>query len=639
LPSIYQKSAFHTDVDYDTPSSFDSVDGETKTMLSNNSKRVLAIAMVTAFLFMAVSPALVTAQTLPGHDKSGPYIDKLVFDVITQEDQRVIALQDGDIDLIDDQLDPSFLETLVEAENVDVFHKIRQGYGYVEINCQKYPLNNTALRRAIAFALDKQAVSDDVWEGLSQPLDSVVPAGHLFTVEGQMPYTYYEANVEYGNQLLDEAGFLDVDSDGFREAPDGSDFDILVECASVSAIAIECGEILEDALIALNIDGNSEATDFYDYLNRLYFHGDFDIVFLGTSFTNSDVDWLAYNFGGPYASEPYLNLPMFQNATYDAWIDQLLTGTTFEEVYEAAIEMQKILIYECPEIILYNNIQLYPYRTDKFEGWVESVFDGIPGFWTNMKVHMQDALGGPFGGTLVWSNSEDMDTFNHMAAGSGYTQQVLDMCFDQLIKVGPNGEDVPWLAEDWLIETNEDNPAVPDGHMRITFDIVQNATWSDGTQLTAEDVAFTFNFYKEGAGNPYSPDLANMVAAYAPTPYQVVVEFESESYWNLHLCGYDEIIPKHVFETIDPDDWQTFQPDPPSTEWVTSGPFNCSEFIAGEFTELTRNENYFFGLDHTTTPTTPGGGDTVDLTLVLVVGGIGAAVVILVGGFMLMRTR
>ncbi|MFW9847880.1 MAG: ABC transporter substrate-binding protein [Candidatus Thorarchaeota archaeon] len=608
-------------------------------MLTRNSKRVLAMTLVTAFLFMAVSPALVHAQTLPGHYKSGPYLDKIVFDVITQEDQRVIALQDGDIDLIDDQLDPSFLETLVEAQDVDVFHKVRQGYGYVEINCQKYPLNITALRRAIAFALDKQAVSDDVWEGLSQPLDSVVPAGHLFTVEGMMPYTYYEANIAYANQILDDAGFLDVDEDGVREAPDGSDFDILVECASTSTIAIECGEILEEALLALDIDGNSEATDFYDYLNRLYFHGDFDIVFLGTSFTNSDVDWLETSFGSEYADEPYLNLPMFTNETFDSWIPQLKTGTTFEEVYEAAIEMQKILIYECPEIILYNNIQLYPYRTDKFEGWVESIFDGIPGFWTNMKVHLKDSLGGPYGGTLVWSNSEDIDTFNHMAAGSGYTQQVLDGMFDQLIKVGPNGEDVPWLAEDWIVETHDDNSAVPAGHMRITFDMVQNATWTDGTPLTGEDVAFTFNWYKSGAGNPYGPDLVNMVAAYAPTPYQVIVEFNTESYWNLHLCGYDEIIPKHVFESLEPDDWQTYQPDPPASPMVTSGPYNCSEFIAGEFTELTRNPNYFFGLSHETTPTTPTSGGGIDLTLTLVVGAIGAAVVILIGGYVLIRNR
>ncbi len=81
---------------------------------------------------MAVSPALASAQALLGNSKSGPYIHHVVFDVITQEDQRVMAIQDGDIGLIDDQLDPSFLETLVEAENIVVFHKVRQGYGYVQ---------------------------------------------------------------------------------------------------------------------------------------------------------------------------------------------------------------------------------------------------------------------------------------------------------------------------------------------------------------------------------------------------------------------------------------------------------------------------------------------------------------------------
>jgi hypothetical protein len=28
---------------------------------------------------------------VPGHAKSGPYIDKIVYDVLTQEDQRIIA--------------------------------------------------------------------------------------------------------------------------------------------------------------------------------------------------------------------------------------------------------------------------------------------------------------------------------------------------------------------------------------------------------------------------------------------------------------------------------------------------------------------------------------------------------------------
>ncbi|MDF1538592.1 MAG: hypothetical protein P1Q69_06790 [Candidatus Thorarchaeota archaeon] len=129
-----------------------------------------------------------------------------------------------------------------------------------------------------------------------------------------------------------------------------------------------------------------------------------------------------------------------------------------------------------------------------------------------------------------------------------------------------------------------------------------------------------------------------MVAAYAPTPYTVIVEFNTESYWNLHLRGYDEIIPKHVFEEIEPNDWQTYQPDPPATEWVTSGPFNVTEYIAGEFTELTYNHNHFFVVERTSgtpTPTSIDGGG--EFTMMLIVGALGASVVILVGGYVLLR--
>jgi len=573
---------------------------------------------------------------VPGHAKSGPYIDKIVYDVLTQEDQRIIAIQDGTIDLIDDQVDPSYLEQLVEAEDVDVYNMVRNGYGLMEVNCEKYPLNITAFRRAIAFAVDKEAISDDVWEGLSQPQDSMVPATNIHTIEGQLPYTYYESNIELANEILDDAGFLDVDEDGIREAPNGEDFDILVECASVSPQAIEIGEIFEEALLALDIDANSEPTDFYEYLTRLHYHGDYDMVFLGNSFNNFDVDWLIYNYGSAYADEPFLNVVNFRNASFDDWIPQLQFGGTYDEVHEAAIEMQRILVYECPEIICYENVQLYPYRTDRFENFQESVIDGIPGFWTNLKVHLTEDMDGPYGGTLTWSNSEEIDTFNFMATTSGYAQQINNMMWDQLMRVGVKGHDIPWLAESWVLETHDDNAAIPEGHARITFDLIQNATWTDGTLLTGEDVAFTLNYYNDGAGNPYGPDLTEMVAAYSPTTYQVVVEFSSESYWNLHRIGYKPIIPKHVFEETDADDWNEWNPTPPEQAMVTSGPFNVTEHIDGEFTELSYNPNYFFGLDRDA-PLIPPNGGSFDLALALMVGAVGAVVIVVIGAYLLFR--
>jgi peptide/nickel transport system substrate-binding protein len=468
-------------------------------------------------------------------------------------------------------VDPTFLETLLEAEDIEVANVQRNGYGYVVINTQKYPQNITAFRRALAFAVDKEAISDDAWDGLSMPGDSPVPTVNPFTIEGQLPYTYYEANVDEGNRLLDQAGFVIDSGTGFREAPNGEPFSVLVECAQSSPIAIEVGQYVAAALIAMDIDASSVPTDFYEYLNRLYFHGDFDMVFLGSTFTSFDVDWLAYEFWSEYADEPYQNFAMFQNATYDSWRDQLLHATEFEDVYEAAIEMQKILVYEVPFLICYANQLLSAYRTDKFDGYVNDVSDGVPGWWTNYKVHLKDSAGGPYGGTFRWSNPLDIDTFNFMVSSSAYANNINNNMWDSLITIDGAGNDVNWLAESYIAETHEDNSEVPAGYTQFTFNMIQNATWTDGKPITAEDAAFSLNYFRDAPGNPYGVDLSEMTAAYAPTTYKLVVVFNSVSYWHLHTVSYKPILPKHVFTLVGTGGWNLWNPNPPTTPLVTSG--------------------------------------------------------------------
>ncbi|MHA2214023.1 MAG: hypothetical protein ACW992_12755, partial [Candidatus Thorarchaeota archaeon] len=89
-------------------------------------------------------------------------------------------------------------------------------------------------------------------------------------------------------------------------------------------------------------------------------------------------------------------------------------------------------------------------------------------------------------------------------------------------------------------------------------------------------------------------------------------------------------------------EWNLWQPDPLVDEYITSGPFYVSDRVEGEFTELTYNPDFVFAPDRTvptteTTTTTP--PPTADFTMAIVAGAVGAAVVILVGGYVLMRQR
>ncbi|MCK5150818.1 MAG: hypothetical protein KAQ65_03215 [Candidatus Thorarchaeota archaeon] len=567
--------------------------------MSVGKRSFIAVTLLLSIISISLVPITVNGQSVPNTSlKTGPFLDKILYKLITQDDQQVLALYDDEIDIIGNMVDPAFLDTLIETEGLEVANVLRNGYGYISINTAKYPLNITPFRRAFAFALDKERISDIVWDGLSVPQDSCVPQGNPFSIEGLLFYDYYESNITLGNQLLDAAGFVDVTGDDFREAPDGSEFDVEIWCAETSNIGLEVSTIGVETLQALGVNAYVSWTDYYPYFPWYpSWRGDYDMVFLGSSFNNFDVDWLAYEFWSEYADEPYWNHPKWRNASYDSWRNQLLTSISYDEVYEAALEMQRIWVYECPMIITYQNIFLSAYWTEKFEGFVNDVHDGVPCWWTNYKVHLKEDAGGPFGGTLRVSNPLEVDTFNFMITSSQYTMNILQMTYDSLIKRGPDGLDIMWLAESYRIETHDDNPSITDGHTRITFQMLQNVTWSDGKPLTEEDVAFTLNYYRNSPGNPYGADLSDMTAAYSPRPHTVVVEFESESYWHLHTIGYKPIIPKHVFQEIGLNGWNLWEPDPRSDVMVTSGPFNITDYEPGEYVELTRNPNYFFGPD------------------------------------------
>ncbi|MHA2423265.1 MAG: ABC transporter substrate-binding protein [Candidatus Thorarchaeota archaeon] len=613
-------------------------------MSDNLLRKLIGSIFLLSLLLLPFLPIAASAQESTYSFNTGPFVNKILYRTITQDDQQVLALQDDEIDVIGDMVDPSFFDTLLEANNIEFANVLRNGYGYFTINCDKYPLNITAFRRAFAFALDKKRISDDVWDGLSVPQDSCIPQCNPFSIEGQLSYDYYESNTTLANQLLDSAGFEDVNEDGIREAPDGSEFEVKIWSSQTSNIAIEIGEIGVGALQAIGVNASIIWEDWYPYHPWHPPWGrNYDMVFLGSSFNNFDIDWLAYEFWSEYADEPYWNIPNWKNLTFDSWRDQLIHSVSYEEVYEAAIEMQRTWVYECPMVVTYENVLLSAYRTDRFNGFVNDAQDGVPSWWTNYKVHLKDEVNGPFGGTLRIGNPLDIDTFNFMESSSVYSMKILDMLYDSLIRLGPDGLDIPWLAESYKMEIFADNPAISEGYTRITFDITRNATWSDGEILTGNDVAFTLNYYRDSLSNPYGADLTEMTAAYAPNPFSVIVEFNTESYWHLHTVGYKPILPKHVFEDIGAENWN---PDPPTEAMVTSGPFNVSEYVQDDYVELTYNPNYFYGperppvSDDTETTTTNGWNiDSMTLTSGIVTGVSICVIVIVLAVWKLQTNR
>ncbi|MHA2022524.1 MAG: ABC transporter substrate-binding protein [Candidatus Thorarchaeota archaeon] len=533
---------------------------------------------------------------------TGPYVDEVIFRIMTSQDQRILALQAGEIEMCKSFFDPVYYNTLNADPDIEIYRAPRRGYGHLVINCRKYPLNISAFRRAFAFAFDKTRVTAEIFNGFSQEHDSLVPYPNGWCVEDEFTQHYYADQTALGAALLVEAGFTIDAGTGFLLAPNGDSFDISIEYTSSSPeIAGEVAQIGVDALHRLGVDAETRAADFNEYISRLDSHGDYDMVFYATNFYSNDVDWLAYSYWSENADVDHQNPTNFRNTTYDSYRDALLYGTTYEEVFEASAEMQKILHYQVPALVVYVNTYIQGYRNDVFTGHVEDLRNHISGPWTSRKIHKID---GTSGGSVPLSQSCEFASFNFFATQSSMSSSVYiimnENLHSSLYKRGPDVNPLPDLATSMTTETHSDNQAVPDGHTRFSIDIIQNATWSDGTPLTADDVAFTYAYQYESAayGNPAGTVLEELVASYAPTAYRVVLEFSTESYWHFSDFAFDYIIPQHIFNDVDGigyDGWNTWDPVFNATHpHVTCGPFIFSDYNRGEFYRLERNPLFHY---------------------------------------------
>jgi ABC-type transport system substrate-binding protein len=561
----------------------------------------IILIIVSSVEAMQVRGVAVSEESL----QTGPYIDKIIYKVISDQDQRILALQTGDIELDTNFFDPSIhLLTLQADPNISIANTLRNGYWHMTINCAKYPLNISGFRRAFAFAFNKTRAADEIADGFAQIQDSIVPYQNPWCIEEKLAPHYYNPQPNIGNQILDDLGFQINFTTGYRETPEGIPFHIRVGYGC-SSLYQTCAQIGVDALESLHIDAvtvsrcvNDEQTTWQAC----------DMIPFAVNFYDSNLDWLGDEYWSVNADEDMeKNACNFQNDTFDYWREILLNSSSEEEVYEAVTQMQEILHYEVPRLVLFQNIYMMAYRNDKFTGHVEDLIKSITNPWTMRKIHKLD---GTSGGEVSIAINDGPNSFNIYVTNSANSAAILENLWPSLYSFGPNLNPYPDLAESMLTETHADNPSVPAGHTRFTVDIIQNATWNDGEPLTAEDVAFTF-IYILGSGvygNPAINELESLVAAYAPSTYRAVLEFSTESYWQFSHFAYTPIIPKHIFngeEGIGYEGWDSWNPIfNPSEPNVNCGPFTFSTYEAGEFYEIVKNPLFHYRIEETSTTTT-----------------------------------
>lgn len=128
--------------------------------------------------------------------------------------------------------------------------------------------------------------------------------------------------------------------------------------------------------------------------------------------------------------------------------------------------------------------------------------------------------------------------------GPGYIR--MSYLFDTLVWKDSEGY-IPWLAESWELAA--------DGRT-WTFRLRQGVRWHDGQPLTAEDVAFTFRYFKEKAAQGmvkwgWRLDKVETAQVAAGGQEVIVRTVAPTAGLMTDLFGSLPIIPKHIWEQVD----------------------------------------------------------------------------------------
>ena len=167
---------------------------------------------------------------------------------------------------------------------------------------------------------------------------------------------------------------------------------------------------------------------------------------------------------------------------------------------------------------------------------------------------------------------------------------IADLIFSKLADVGPNLNTVrdtgfvPGLASSWAFEDS----------LTIGYSLNPLARWHDGAPVTAHDVVYTFNVYRDPVVNSSARSRLDAIESVtARDSMTVVFRFRYhylEQFYD--AVSHVHILPSHILESVASEDLRSH---PFALNPVGSGPYKLARWVPGEIVELAADSTHYLG--------------------------------------------
>lgn len=187
--------------------------------------------------------------------------------------------------------------------------------------------------------------------------------------------------------------------------------------------------------------------------------------------------------------------------------------------------------------------------------------------------------------TFTIGMTQDIDSLNPFSGYYVSSYEIYSLNYTRLTDYGLKDFSAqPSLATSW--DTSADG-------LTWTYHLTPDAKFSDGTPLTAKDVAYSFNRVRNGKYEQtnYGVYVKSITSAVATDDTTVVMKVKEPTPVMLHPWVY--ILPEHVWKSIDEKKVKHYSNEPGPDGIIGSGPFVVKEHKNGQFVRLERNPNYW----------------------------------------------
>ena len=311
---------------------------------------------------------------------SQPRIDRLVLEIVADEDKALGMLREGKADVLGWDIAPQWVSDLKKQAKEWAGVQWAESPGLstrtLLLNLRKPPYDNRAFREALTLAVDAPALIKDALLGFGDvAAPSLLP---VFSPWANPDISALPSAPQQAIQQLNQAGFLDQTGDALREDPHGSALQITLLCPN-QPTALRVGGLIVAQWRAVGIAAKLTPIAQDALLPRLM-QAQFDVALYGIALDEPEMAFFCFHSSQGLVKEGRvvgLNYGGYANADYDELASASLEEQDPDRRRELLYRMQAILAADLPQIPLYVPRVLNLYREDRFIGWLAEPGSGL----------------------------------------------------------------------------------------------------------------------------------------------------------------------------------------------------------------------------------------------------------------------